>query len=107
MHKSGMSRKEREIRSNLAQKVACKEFVRGSISLRKDVCGNPNCKCAKGERHLCLYLSQRKRGKPKQLYIPWKLEKQAKEWTREYIGIKQLLEKISDIYLKKIKNREV
>jgi hypothetical protein len=102
-----MSGGERAVRSKLAQIVSSKEFVRGNITLRRDVCGNPNCKCAKGERHLCLYLSQSRRGKPKQLYIPWELEKEAKEWTKEYSEIKELLEKISGISWKRLKNREV
>jgi hypothetical protein len=54
-----------------------------------------------------LYLSQSRRGKPKQLYIPWELEKEAKEWTKEYSEIKELLEKISGISWKRLKNREV
>lgn len=105
--KSKMSSKERAIRSKLAQIVSQREFVRGNITLRRDVCGNSNCKCARGERHLCLYISQSRRGKARQLYIPWELEEQAKEWTKEYVGIKRLLEKVSDKYWNKLKNREI
>ena len=105
--KAGMSSSEREIRSKLTKLVSSKAFVRGNITLRRNICGNPNCKCAKGEKHLCICLSQSQKGKSKQLYIPLNLEKNAKELTKEYNGIKKLLEKISNIYWKKLKNREV
>ena len=103
--KKGMSSMEREIRSKLAQLVSRNEFVRGNISLRQGVCGNPNCKCAKRKGHFRLYISQSRKGKRKQLYIPWELERNAKEWTKEYRKIKDLLEKISDMYWKTLKKR--
>src|SRR3989339_622543 len=93
--KAGMSNKEREIRSRLAKLVSNKAFVRGTITMRRNICGNPNCKCAKGEKHLCVCISQSQKGKSKQLYIPLDLEKEAKELTKEYNEIKKLLESIS------------
>src|SRR3989339_164100 len=87
--KAEMSNKEREIRSRLAKLVSNKAFVRGTITMRRNICGNPNCKCAKGEKHLCVCISQSQKGKSKQLYIPLDLEKEAKELTKEYNEIKK------------------
>lgn len=45
------------------------KMVRGSLYQMWRVCGNPNCKCTKGEKHASWYLSQRIEGKTKLTYI--------------------------------------
>jgi len=62
-------------------------------------CGNPNCKCAAGERHgpvwyLSVTLdSARRTG----LTIPEEKVTQVRQWIENYRRMKDCLEKISDI----------
>jgi hypothetical protein len=100
MHKAKMSAKERTIRSKLAKAIAFEEFVRGTINMR-----NKKCKINE-KRYKTMYLLHLKGGKMKAIYIPRGWEEKVKKWVRKYREIEGGMEKISDIYLKKIKKRE-
>ena len=75
------------------------EFLRGTLMERYLTCGNPNCKCAAGERHgpvwyLSVTLdSARRTG----LTIPEEKVTQVRQWIENYRRMKDCLEKISDI----------
>lgn len=52
------------------------KMVKGSLYQMGRSCGNPNCKCAKGQKHVSWYLSRAIKGKTKLTYIgrivpPW------------------------------------
>ena len=75
------------------------EVLRGSLMQRYLTCGNPNCKCAKGERHgpiwyLSVTLDQSHR---KGSTVPAEQVEQVRRWIENYHRVKQHLEKISDI----------
>ncbi len=46
-----------------------RRMVKGSLYQMGRSCGNPNCKCAKGHKHLSWYLSRAIAGKTKLTYI--------------------------------------
>lgn len=57
-------------RSKLLSKVLRPgKMVRGSLYQMWRGCGNPNCKCARGEKHVSWYLSQQIEWKTKLTYI--------------------------------------
>lgn len=57
-------------RSNLLNRVLRPgKMVRGSLYQMGRCCGNPNCKCTRGEKHISWYLSQRIEGKTRLTYI--------------------------------------
>jgi len=57
-------------RSNLLSRVMQpRNMVNGSLYRMGRSCGNPNCKCARGEKHFSWYLSRRIEGKTKLTYI--------------------------------------
>jgi hypothetical protein len=75
------------------------EVLRGSLMERYLTCGNPDCKCARGERHgpvwyLSVTLDQSHRTgstvRPEQV-------EQVRRWIENYHQVKERLEKISDI----------
>ena len=75
------------------------EILRGSLMERYLTCGNPNCKCAKGERHgpvwyLSVTLDQSHR---KGSTVPADQVEQVRRWIENYHRVKEQLEKISDI----------
>jgi hypothetical protein len=75
------------------------EVLRGSLMERYLTCGNPDCKCARGERHgpvwyLSVTLDQSHRiGST----VPSEQVEQVRRWIENYHQVKERLEKISDI----------
>jgi len=106
MHRSRMSQAERALRSRLAQWVGTGQFVRGTLSKRERVCGKPNCRCTRGDKHVSLCLVRSKDGRIEQLHIPEQWEDRAKEWVRQYRQMRQNLEKLSDIHWQRLKQRK-
>ena len=75
------------------------EVLRGSLMERYLTCGNPGCKCARGERHgpvwyLSVTLGQSHRTG---FTIPADQVEPVRQWIDNYHRVKTNLEKISDI----------
>lgn len=75
------------------------EVMRGSLMERYLTCGNPDCKCARGERHgpvwyLSVTLDQSHRTGST---VPPEQVEQVRRWIENYHQVKDRLEKISDI----------
>jgi len=75
------------------------EVLRGSLMERYLTCGNPDCKCARGERHgpvwyLSVTLDQSRRlGST----VHADQVERVRQWIENYHQVKDRLEKISDI----------
>jgi hypothetical protein len=90
----------RQRRQGLAQQLPpVTEILRGSLVERYVTCGNPSCKCAKGERHGPLwYLTVTLgRGRTTGGIIPVEKVKEVRGWIENYHKLKDHLEKISEI----------
>ena len=75
------------------------EVLRGSLIERYLTYGNPDCKCARGERHgpvwyLSVTLDQSHR---EGCTVPGDQVDQVRRWIENYHRVKEHLEKISDI----------
>ena len=68
----------------------------GSLTTIKVKCGNPECRCAKGEKHTSNILTKKVSGKTKATYVPVEMVDEAKEWTENYRKAKKLLKEISN-----------
>lgn len=101
-----MSAPERDQRSQLAQLAHGAGLLRGTLAVRERVCGKPNCKCAKGKRHVSLYLVASYEGHPRQLFIPKDFEPQVRRWVQQYQEARKLLEEISLLYWDKVRKRQ-
>ena len=90
----------RERRKGLAQQLPpVTEILRGSLLERYVTCGNPACKCAKGERHgpiwyLTVTLGP---GRTTGGIVPVEKVAEVRGWIENYRKLKDHLEKISDI----------
>jgi hypothetical protein len=75
------------------------ETLRGSLVERYVTCGNPACKCAKGERHGPIwYLTfTLGRGRTTGGMIPEEKLAEVRGWIENYHKVKDHLEKISEI----------
>lgn len=85
-------------------KQACQPIIMvcGSLYQMQRTCGNHNCKCAKGQKHISWYLSERTQGKTKLIYIgriiPPKLKKYVnnyKRYQKYVVEIRKLDRRIS------------
>lgn len=101
-----MSAGERQARAQLAQLVSQKAIVRGSLLLRRRVCGKAGCKCTRGELHQGLYLVITEKGKTRQLYVPRDWEERVRRWVADYHRARGLMEEVSRIYWDKVRLRQ-
>ena len=97
---------ERKLRSQLFKFLQHRSFIRGSLVNMARACGNPGCKCARGEKHESLYLAARVseeggKTKRKMIYIPPEWEARLREWVETYKKSEDLLEGISAETLKR------
>jgi hypothetical protein len=105
--KTAMSLAERDFRSKLVRLVSTGAFIRGTLSTREKMCGKPNCKCTRGEKHIALYLVVSQEGRLRQLFVPKSHEETVRQWIEQYRQAEALLEEISNIHWEKLQNREV
>jgi hypothetical protein len=89
----------RQRRQGLAKLPPVAEILRGSLMERYVTCGNPSCKCARGERHgPAWYLSVTLGpGRTTGSIIPEEKVAEVRGWIENYHKLKDQLEKISDI----------
>jgi len=90
----------RQRRQGLAKQLPpVTDILRGSLVERYVTCGNPACKCAKGERHGPLWYLTVTLGPGKTtggIVASEKVE-QVRGWVNNYHKVKEHLEKISEI----------
>ena len=84
------------------------EVLRGSLMERYLTCGNPECKCARGERHgpvwyLSVTLDQSHRSG---CTVPGDQAEQVRWWIENYHQVKENLEKISDINRERMRRQK-
>jgi len=90
----------RERRKGLAQQLPpITEILRGSLVERYVTCGNPACKCARGERHGPIWYLTVTLGKGRTTggIVPEDRVAEVRGWIENYHQLKDHLEKISDI----------
>lgn len=87
--------KERRVLLNKVMKPG--EMIKGSLYQMARSCGNPNCKCARGEKHVSWYLSCRVGGRTKLFYVGRIPSVRIHEGARRYQNHQKLLAKIRKI----------
>jgi hypothetical protein len=93
---------ERAVRSKLAKLIHEEALLRGTLSVRRLTCGKPSCRCHAGQKHVALYLSYGKEGRVYQVFIPREAEAQVRTWVRNYASVRELLERISEMYRERL-----
>jgi len=100
-----MSGDERRFRSQLAQLVSGRGLIRGSLLVRRRVCGKPTCRCVRGQGHENLYLVVSQDGRSRQLFVPREYEPAVRQWVADYHRAQELMEEISRLYWEKVHRR--
>jgi hypothetical protein len=104
--RTGMSAPERRARSRLVQLLSQRGIVRGSLLVRRRVCGKAGCKCTRGQEHESLYLVISEKGRTRQLYVPKDFEPLVRRWVEDYHQARELMEEISRLYWDKVRERK-
>lgn len=91
-----MTRLESRRATTLKKLGVCEPFVAASLNQVTRRCGNPNCKCAKGQPHQAHTLTFKVKGKTKSIHVPKALVPEVKEWVRAYKRLKKLIQEISN-----------
>lgn len=73
-------------------------FMGGSLVLIGRTCGNKeHCHCAKGPKHVSLYLTFAEKGKTRTIYVPVDMEAEVRRWSQCYRDLKALMGEVSDL----------
>jgi hypothetical protein len=106
-HNGPLPESDRAARSRLMQLLKARSpLVKGGIVEMARVCGNPNCHCARGEKHRSLYLAARVGKVRKMIYLPPDLEQPVREWLARGRMGEQLLEEMSQASLTTLAKRK-
>ncbi|MBI2088605.1 MAG: hypothetical protein HYT78_07655 [Deltaproteobacteria bacterium] len=98
---------ERRRRSRIAELAHSRRLLRGTLSVRSLTCGKSNCRCARGDLHVYLYVVQSHDGKPRQLYVPREWEGQVRQAVEDYQELQRLVEGLSELeWQRLIKQKE-
>ena len=106
VHPSQLSAAERSFRSRIAQLAHDHWFLRGTLSVRTRTCGKPNCRCARGARHTSLYLVQSHSGKMRQICVPKAWEDRVRQAVQDYQQMQRLIEEVSELEWKRLRERK-
>ncbi len=75
-------------------KLRQKDMIKGKLYQSARVCGNPNCKCAKGERHISWYLIVSRDGRSRQDYVGAVVPFEIKERVDRFQNYKSTVHRI-------------
>ena len=106
VHRGAMGAAERQFRSRLAQLAGGHGLLRGTLVERFRTCGNPNCKCVRGQKHRAVSLFLRQGGKLRQLYVPQAYEQRVRQWVANHQELKKLVDEISAVYWQMVQQRQ-
>ena len=70
-------------------------FVAGSLCRVQRRCGNPRCRCARGEPHAAYVLSFKVDGRTKTVHVPKAMVKEVQAWVAEHRRVKRLMATVS------------
>ncbi len=94
---------DRAARSQLLKLLgSAKPMARASLVSMARSCGKKNCKCAKGQKHVSLYLSTRLGNSRKMIYVPPEIEPQARALVENFRAVEELIETMSQASLKRL-----
>ncbi len=98
-----MSRFETRRDAKLRKLGGLGPMVAASLCRRMVTCGNPRCKCARGEKHESWCLTYKEKAKTKTVHVPRDMVKEVEKWVREHRRAKELISQISDLGLQIIR----
>jgi len=72
-------------------------LIRGSFGTRARLCGNPTCRCTRGELHESKYLSASDGGKARQVHVPVQDEVEVAAGVERYRRFRQMRAQLAEL----------
>lgn len=95
---------ERRAAASLRRLGQVGPFVAASLLCVPHRCGNPRCKCARGEGKPSWRLTYKdKAQKTVTVYVPVGMVEEVRQWVENYRAFKQLASEISDAQLNRVR----
>ena len=95
---------KRQIEARMKKLAGIGTIIDGSLVVAHRRCGNPNCRCARGEPHPGHYLTRKVNNKTESLYIPVGLVEDVKQWVSNRKKLKRLVAEICELQRCVVKN---
>jgi hypothetical protein len=90
-------RRSREARLKALRRA--RPFLGASLVRIARVCGNPRCRCTRGQKHVSWYLTYKEKAKTRTLYVPLASLPEVRQWIQEHRRLKSLSREISQLSL--------
>lgn len=72
-------------------------LLHASLGTRGRVCGNPGCRCARGERHESKFLSASIDGRVRQVHVPAGDEVEVSRWVERYQRFREVRAQVAEL----------
>ena len=73
------------------------EMIEGTLVENRVRCGNTNCRCARGDRHVQFSLTKKVNNRSYTTYVPKGMVDEIRQWNDEYKRAKQILKDLSEV----------
>lgn len=83
--------------ARLKKLAETRPFIAGSLAKVGVRCGNPNCRCASGQRHEAWVLTRKEKGKTVTVHVPRDMVEDVARWVEEHRRRKQLSQEVSEL----------
>jgi hypothetical protein len=106
--KASLTPQDRALYSKLHQLLNEPGLVLGSLVTMRRTCGKDGCHCQKGprHRHASVYLAVRVGQKRRLLYVPPSWEPRITQWVARSNDLRQILQEISESFIRRLVDRE-
>ena len=81
-------------------------LMRGTVVLLGSTCGNPRCKCARGEKHPQYYFSVTIDRKTKTMYLRKEMRSKAEEYVKNYKSLWDIVEEMTLLNFELLKSNK-
>jgi len=67
-------------------------------------CGQPNCRCTRGQKHVGHFLTFKVAGKTRTVYVPQAMVSEVRSWIAEHRRMRKLSEEISRLAIGQVRS---
>jgi hypothetical protein len=106
MEKKRISEIRRRIRRLHKKLSTLGPLMRGTVVLLGSTCGNPRCKCARGEKHPQYYFSVNIDRKTKIMYLRKEMRIEAEEYVKNYKLLWDIVEEMTLLNFELLKSKK-
>lgn len=83
----------------------CGSLIKGSLVVNRRRCGNPRCRCARGELHESLAITYKEKSRSVLVHVPRHLQAAAQRAVEDYHTLKQLVAAIHQLNVNAFRER--